>query len=259
MEATLTMEWLDISIRTIGMYILVFIVLRLMGKREIGKLSVLDLVISVMIAEIAVIGIEDPSKSWMSGIVPIVILLIVQIFTAVISMKSRKVRVFLDGKPSVVVANGEIYREELKKQRYNLDDLLLQLRENGITSISEVDFAILETSGKLSVIPKPNSSEETASASEEAEQSSSQDNNDSKTKSAPEKIIPPGFRYEMLPIPLIMDGKVQDQNLEKINKTRFWLKNIIQEKGVQHFKEVLLCTIDHKERIYIDASNNVRR
>lgn len=73
------------------------------------------------------------------------------------------------------------------------------------------------------------------------------------------KIIPPGFRYEILPIPLIMDGKVQDQNLEKIEKTRFWLKNVIQERGVNQFKDVLLCTIDHKERIYVDASNRQKK
>ena len=234
------------------MYVIIFLVLRIMGKREIGKLSVLDLVISVMIAEIAVIEIEQVDDNLMHGIVPIVILLIIQIISAFLSMKSRKVRLLLDGKPTVVVANGEIYRDELKKQRYNLDDLMLQLRENGVTSISEIDFAILETSGKLSVIPKTNDDVVVGGSLS----SENFDENEKLTNESAPKIIPPGFRYEMLPIPLIMDGKVQDENLDKINKTRFWLKNIIQEKGAHHFKEVLLCTIDHKERIYIDAGNN---
>ena len=246
------MEWYSLALRTFCMYVIIFLVLRIMGKREIGKLSVLDLVISVMIAEIAVIEIEQVDDNLMHGIVPIVILLIIQIISAFLSMKSRKVRLLLDGKPTVVVANGEIYRDELKKQRYNLDDLMLQLRENGVTSISEIDFAILETSGKLSVIPKTNDDVVVGGSLS----SENFDENEKLTNESAPKIIPPGFRYEMLPIPLIMDGKVQDENLDKINKTRFWLKNIIQEKGAHHFKEVLLCTIDHKERIYIDAGNN---
>lgn len=239
------MDWLGLSWRTVLMYIIVFIVLRLMGKREIGKLSVLDLVVSVMIAELAVIEIEDPDNDLMHGILPILILLIVQILSAYASMKNRKLRLMLDGKPSVIIAKGQIYREELNKQRYNLDDLMLQLREQGITTIDDVDFAILETSGKLSIVPKADQQQQ--------QQQPSQQQDDQSPKQEP--IIPYGFRYEMLPIPLIMDGKVQDQNLEKLNKTRFWLKNIIQEKGASQFKDVLLCTIDHKDRIYIDISN----
>lgn len=258
------MEWYALALRTVMMYVIIFLVLRVMGKREIGKLSVLDLVISVMIAEIAVIEIEQVDANLMHGIVPIVVLLIIQIISAYLSMKSRKVRLILDGKPTVVVANGEIYRDELKRQRYNLDDLMLQLRENGVTSISEIDFAILETSGKLSVIPKSNDDVKTGDTlasdnSEENDVSTSEskdfETNQTLNDESSQRIIPPGFRYEMLPIPLIMDGKVQDENLEKINKTRFWLKNIIQEKEINHFKDVLLCTIDHKDRIYIDAGN----
>lgn len=269
------MQWIEVSIRTIGMYAIVFVVLRLMGKREIGKLSVLDLVISVMIAEIAVIVIEDTDKSWFGGLIPIVILLIVQVITALVSMKSRKVRLLLDGKPTIVMANGTIYRDELKNQRYNLDDLMLQLRENGIASLGDVDFAILETSGKLSVIKKEAAEnkcveqQETDNKQQEQIMHRGKDIKGQEESMKPQEqkskreerssIIPPGFRYEILPIPLIMDGKVQDKNLERIQKTRFWLKNIIQEHGVNQFKDVLLCTIDHKERIYVDASNRGKK
>src|SRR5690606_41871520 len=89
------------------------------------------------------------------GLIPIAILLVVQFITAFMSLNSRKLRLFLDGKPSVIMAQGQIYKDELKKQRYNLDDLMTQLREQGVASIDDVEFAILETSGKLSVIPKP--------------------------------------------------------------------------------------------------------
>lgn len=237
--------------RTVVMYGVVLLVLRLMGKREIGKLSVLDLVVSVIIADIAVIEIEEPDNNLMHGIWPIFILLFIQIVTAFITMKNRTLRLFFDGKPSIIIANGEIMRAELKKQRYNLDDLMLQLRENSITSVDDVEFAILETSGKLSVIPKST----TEQSNDKVEiQSDSTTENQKKY----EKIIPAGFRYEMLPIPLIMDGKVQDTNLEKLQKTRFWLKNIIQEKGASTFKEVLLCTIDHRDHIYVDLGNRDR-
>lgn len=250
------MDWFTLTWHTILMYIVVFIVLRLMGKREIGKLSVLDLVISVMIAEIAVIVIEDTSNHIMHGIYPIVMLVLIQMLTAFISLKNRKVRLMFDGKPSVVIAQGKIYKEELRKQRYNLDDLMLQLREHGITSIDDVDFAILETSGKLSIVPKQE--QQQSEMMESKEITSTPDSNQPSNQNKDHPVIPPGFRYEMLPIPLIMDGKVQDQNLEKLEKTRFWLKNIIQEKGAAQFKDVLLCTIDHKGRIYIDVSDEDR-
>jgi uncharacterized membrane protein YcaP (DUF421 family) len=247
------MDWFALTWHTVIMYTVVFLVLRLMGKREIGKLSVLDLVISVMIAEIAVIAIEDPSNHVLEGIYPIIILVLIQLLTAYMSLKSRKIRLAFDGTPSVIIAQGQIYREELRKQRYNLDDLMLQLREQGITSIDDVDFAILETSGKLSIVPK-----------QEQQQDQQQDQlmesvNNKNNGNEHQSIIPPGFRYEMLPIPLIMDGKVQDSNLEKLQKTRFWLKNMIQEKGVSQFKDVLLCTIDHKGRVYVDSSNGDHR
>lgn len=244
------MDWLGLAGRTIFMYIIIFVVYKIMGKREIGQLSVLDLVVSIMIAEIAVIEIEEPDGNLLHGIVPIIMLLIIQVLTAFISLKNRKLRLFLDGKPSIIVANGEIIRDEMKKQKYNLDDLLLQLREEGVTSIDDVEFAILENTGKLSVIKKE---KEISSNSDEQHNQV-----ESKGKTQP-KIIPPGFRYEMLPIPLIMDGKVQDENLEKISQTRFWLKNIIQAYDAQHFKDVLLCTIDHKERIFVDVLKKGRK
>ncbi|MCU6711122.1 DUF421 domain-containing protein [Paenibacillus sp. J5C_2022] len=252
------MELWSMIIRTILIYFIITLIMRLMGKREIGKLSVLDLVISVMIAEIAVIVIEDIHRPLWEGIVPMIILLVIQVGTALMTMNNRKLRLLFDGKPSVIIAKGKIDREVMKKQRYNLDDLLLQLRENQITSVADVEFAILETSGKLSVIPK-----EGRAAQEADEGSKTPDINVEKSSLTPyprgrEEIIPRGFRYEILPIPLIMDGKVQDENLIKIEKTRFWLKNVLQEQGVVSFKDVFLCTIDHKGKLFVDIHTRKR-
>jgi len=250
------LEIWSLLIRTTVIYFVVFLIMRFMGKREIGKLSVLDLVISVMVAEIAVIVIEDTERSMWDGIVPMVMLLLIQVSTAMISMNNRKMRLLFDGKPSVIIAKGKINKEIMRKQRYNLDDLMLQLRENKITSVADVEFAILETSGKLSVIPKDRAEESEADSELETE---APDINVEKSSHTPipkgrEKLIPPGFRYEILPIPLIMDGKVQDENLDKIEKTRFWLKNVLQDQKVNDFKDVFLCTIDHKGKLFVDVN-----
>lgn len=248
------MEIWTLLIRTTVIYFVVFMIMRFMGKREIGKLSVLDLVISVMVAEIAVIVIEDTERSMWDGIVPMTTLLIIQITTAVLSMNSRKLRLLFDGKPSVIIAKGKINREVMRKQRYNLDDLMLQLRENKMTSVADVEFAILETSGKLSIIPKDSVQEAGAVDGGKQLDVDMEKSLQSSLSKGKEKLIPPGYRYEILPIPLIMDGKVQDENLTKIEKTRFWLKNALQAHNISDFKDVFLCTIDHRGKLFVDAN-----
>lgn len=256
------LEFWSLLVRTVIIYFVVFLIIRFMGKREIGKLSVFDLVISVMIAEIAVIVVEDTKRAMWEGILPMVTLLLIQIGSAFMTMKNRKLRLLFDGKPSVIIDKGKINSEVMKKQRYNLDDLMLQLRENRISSVSDVEFAILETSGKLSVISK-----EDAGTSTENDD----DGNNNKIRSitsglrkmeiqdSKQKLIPPGYRFEILPIPLIMDGKVQNDSLEKLEKTRFWLKNVLQEEGVYDFKDVFFCTIDHKGKLFVDVKNRKPR
>ncbi|CAH1214686.1 hypothetical protein PAECIP111891_04126 [Paenibacillus allorhizoplanae] len=225
------MEILTIFLRTVLIYFVVFLMLRIMGKREIGKLSLFDLVISIMIAEIAVFVLEDVKKPLVSGILPMGTLVLIQVVIAYITLKSRTIRVLFDGKPSVLINKGMINRNEMKKHRYNLDDLMLQLRQNKIMNVADVEFAILEPSGKLSVVEKDKNEKETG----------------------PEVTkLNNKIRYEGLPLPLIMDGKVQDENLEKIGQTRFWLKNQLQEQGARDFKEIFYCSIDHRGRMFLD-------
>lgn len=236
--------------RTILMYFIVYGAIRLMGKREIGKLSMFDLVVSIMLAEIAAFVIEDTNKPLFHGIVPMLTVLVVQIVMAFLSLKSRKLRLMIDGKPTVLISKGTLHRDEMRKQRYNLDDLLLQLREQNIDSIDEVEFAILETTGKLTVFPKNQSYSSGNNAS------GKDGTINSIQKARKEKVD--GFqniKYEGLPLPLIMDGKVQDQNLELIQKTRFWLKNQMQGKGILDFKDVFLCSIDHNGKVYVSLKD----
>ncbi|AIQ60399.1 membrane protein [Paenibacillus borealis] len=262
---------------TVLMYIFIFLSMRIMGKREIGKLSVFDLTISIMIAEIAVFVIEDIERPIYDGFVPMATLVLIQVLVAQLSLKSRKLRLLVDGKPSILISDGKLHRGEMRKQRYNIDDLLLQLRGQNIDSPADVEFAILETSGQLTVIEKNkgvSSSNQTGNSSSSAEQkeqnsggqesSGGSDKSDKSNKSdnskksgksdssGKVKLPKHKIRYEGLPIPLIMDGKVQDGNLEMIGKNRFWLRTQIRQKGVSDFRDVFLCSIDHKGQIYID-------
>lgn len=238
------MEALSIIFRTTLIYFLVFLVIRLMGKREIGKLSVFDLVISIMIAEIAVFVIEDMKRPLTDGLLPMATLLVIQISIAFIGLKSRTIRLWFDGYPSMIINNGQIDEREMRRLRYSLDDLMQQLREQQVENLNAVQYAILETNGKMTVILK-----DKVDSANQVEKSNQQ--HTKKTKNQEDSGMPQ-IRYESLPLPLIMDGKVQDSNLEKIKKTRFWLKNQIQAKGVYDFKDVFFCTIDHKGRLFMD-------
>ncbi len=236
------MELTAILLRTTFMYVFIFLIMRLMGKREIGKLSVFDLVISIMIAEIAVIVIETTEKSIVLAIAPILLLVIIQMSLAFFSLKSRKLRILFDGKPSVLIRDGHLNRKELRKQRYNLDDLMTQLRENEATEIEDVELAVLEATGKLSVIRKSNVRNGEGTANKDGSNEPEYNKSDSLPK----------IRYELLPLPLILDGQVQDDNLEKLGKSRFWLKNELQNYEVDNFKHVFFCSINHNGKLYVD-------
>lgn len=250
---------------TVLMYIFIFLSMRIMGKREVGKLSVFDLTISFMIAEIGVFVIEDIERPIYDGFVPMATLVLIQVIVAQLSLKSRKLRLLMDGKPSILISDGKLHRGEMRRQRYNIDDLLVQLRGQNIISPADVEFAILETNGQLTVIEKnknvtsSNQSGNSSSGSERKEKNGdSQKGSDdaaSSGDSASVKLPKHKIRYEGLPIPLIMDGKVQDSNLEMIGKNRFWLRTQIRQQGVSDFRDIFLCSVDHKGELYIAPIN----
>ncbi len=148
------MEYVTIILRTLLLYGVILFIFRVMGKREIGELSILDLVVFIMIGEMAVIAIEQPKDSIFHTIVPMIVLTIAQIAFAYFSLKSEMFRRLVDGSPTIIINNGKIDEKAMRKQRYNFDDLLIQLREKNIKNIADVEFAILEPSGKLSVFEK---------------------------------------------------------------------------------------------------------
>ena len=189
------MIW-TIIFRTVLFYFLVVIAYKIMGKREVGELGVFDFIISMLISQLIAICIENYKDPIWFVIVPTLIRVLFQIVFSFLSLKSNKFRDILDGKESVIISNGKLNFSEMKKQKYNLNDLLLQLRDKGIRTIEEVDYAILETNGKLSVFQK-------------------QDDNNN-----------------VFPLPLVLDGVIEENNLKFINKTRKWLNNELSKKKI---------------------------
>lgn len=169
-----------------------------MGKREVGQLGIVDLIVSILIAELVVISIEDLSKSILSSVIPILCLVILEITLSYASLKSGKVRNILDGNPTFIIKYGKINYNEMIKQKYNLDDLLTQLREKGYKSIEEVEYAILENNGSLSVFPY--------------------DKNKNKTP---------------LPMPIILDGKIQDDMVKQMNKDSTFIMDLLKENKLK--------------------------
>ncbi len=159
-----------------------------MGKREVGQLGIIDLIVSVLIAELVAISLENTDKSIFLVIIPIFLLVLCQIGMAFLSLRVKKIRDVFDGKTSVIINKGKLNISEMLKQRYNLDDLLTQLREQGISSLNEVNYAILETSGKLSVFRKEN------------------------------------IKKDSFPLPLIIEGKIDENSLVLLDKDIVWLE-----------------------------------
>lgn len=185
--------YLSMIIKTIILYFFIMLVYRIMGKKEVGQLSIVDLIVTILIAELAAISIENEESSIFISIVPITVLVLIQIILSYTSLKSKSFRHLIDGKPTVIIKNGRIVFSEMTKLRYSLDDLVLQLREQGINSIEEVKFAILENNGQLSVFDKQSS----------------------------------------YPLPLILDGVIDYSVLNDINKTTGWLFKVLKNKNIK--------------------------
>ena len=147
-------DLLVISFRTIIGYIILHIAMKVMGKREIGQLSLFDAIILMTTANITVLGIENYDISFWYSIIPVILISVIQKLIAFIILKFAKIREIVDGKKTFIIVKGKIMYDNMRKERYNIDDLVAQLREKGIRSIDEIEYAVLETSGKLSIYHK---------------------------------------------------------------------------------------------------------
>ena len=184
--------YLKIISKTLFLYFFIILVYRIMGKKEVGKLGIVDLIVSILIAELAALSIEEYDLSILVSVIPILCLVVVQIIFGYFGLKSSKLRNMLDGKPAVIIKNGKLNFKEMVKLRYSLDDLVSQLREQGIMNIEDVNYAVLENNGKLSVFKEEKN----------------------------------------YPLPLILDGLIDYCVLKEIKKNEKWLNLILEKNKI---------------------------
>ena len=217
--------------RAIVLYIIVLVVMRLMGKREIGQLQPFELAISIMIADLASIPMTEIGIPITNGIIPILGLLIMHLIISIINMKSIKAREIICGKPRILIYRGKIDEKALIKERFTINELEERLRGNNIMNLGDIEYAILETSGQVTVIPKP----------------------EKKNVIAEDLNITP--EYEGIPYDLVVDGKVMNKNLKKIGKDYNWLKKEVRKFNMNP-EEALIVTYDGKGQILCQKKEN---
>ena len=224
---------INIFVRVLIIYILVLIVMRLMGKRELGQMQPFELVIAIMIADLASVPMADTGIPITNGIIPILALLLVQLVISIINLKSINGRKIICGKPSILVYRGKIDEKVMKKEKFTVNELQERLRQNNIFNIGDVEYAILETSGQVTVIQKPE-----------------------KRNTIPEDfgILP---EYEGIPYDLVVDGKIMHENLKVIGRDYNWLKKQVEKFKIKP-EQALIVTFDGKGQIFCQAKEEKR-
>lgn len=215
-----------IILRCFLIYIVIVIAVRIMGKRQIGELQPSELVITILISELGSIPIQDVNQPLLSGILPIFTLAAIELGVSVITLKSAKMRYFIYGKPIILVYRGKIDQREMTKARVSVDDLIEAMRTSGIMKIDDIDYAILETNGNMSIIPKAEKQPVTPSD----------------LKITPEE--------QDMPDIIIIDGRVMKNNMKASGLTQDWLSRAIYEAGFESEKEIFLLAREKNGKTY---------
>lgn len=213
-------------VRTLLLYIVVVAAVRLMGKRQISELQTSELVVTLLISNLASVPMEDTAKPLLSGLIPIAVLVISEITASGAMLKIPAFRRVICGRPVVVISHGKLQQTEMKSLRMTTDDLCEQLRQKDVFSVEDVDFAIVETNGKLSVIKKPDKEQPTA---------------------GPLGVAQPQKGLEAV---VISDGVVSDFALSLCCQDRKWVSDVLDSKGLI-LPEVFLMTADEKGDYFI--------
>lgn len=227
-------QLVTVFLRTMLFYFVVLVMVRLMGKREVGQLSPFDLVVSIMIAEAAVFAIEDPALSVWHGVIPILTLAILQILISLICLRYPTVQALFNGRPSVIIERGRLNQKNMRRARYTLHELMEQLRLQGTPAISDVEYAILEMSGKLSVLPK--------------------------AESRPVQPSDMGLKppVEGLPVTLVVDGTVNKEGLRTLNQDEAWLHQQLRAHQISDIQQVFMAAVDRLGNLWIQERENTR-
>lgn len=214
-----------VLIRAIILYFMVVFIMRVMGKRQIGQLQPFELVIALMVSELAAMPMQNTGIPLSHGIIPIITLLVLQVLISTLQLKSEAARIVFCGKPSILIEKGKININELKNNRLNLNDLLEELRLKEYFNLGDIEYAILETGGQISIIPK------------------------SDIQPATRKDLKISPTQDKLPVTLILDGKINNKNLEVINKDKSWLNNQLKKNNILSADEVFLASLDSKGKL----------
>lgn len=219
----------NILLRSVILFITVFIMMRLLGKRQIGELQPFEFVAALITADLATVPMSNLSTPLLWGILPILALLVFELAISLISLKSVRARQLFCGKPCVLIEKGVIQEKVLAELRYNLNDLMEQLRSKDVFSISEVYFAILETNGELSILPK-----------------------------SPERPVKPkdlqlNVPPDEYPIALIIDGSVIEKNLSLAGKTAGWLEKKLRNAGFHSPKEIFFAQYQFEQELFLQG------
>ena len=215
-----------VLIRTIILYLLIIVGIRLLGKRQIGELEPSELVLALIIADLASVPMQDNGIPLLSGVIPIVTLLAVASILSVLTVRSIRFRTLLCGRPSIVVENGAVKERELRRNRFTIDELLEELRGQGYADFQAVKFAVLETNGRLSVLPYAAEKPVTAA----------------QMGLTPEETG--------LPVILISDGRLLSRNLKGRGYEEIWLQKQLASHGVERPEQVFLLTVDEGGNTY---------
>ncbi len=211
-------------LRTIALHLLLLAVIRLLGKRQIGQMEASEFVVTMIVANLATIPMQDSAIPLLSGVIPILTVLGVELVLSHLSLKSIRLRKLLCGKPVILIENGTILQDNLRKTRVTLDELTGHLREKDVLDLRSVQYAILETNGNLSVFPYPG--ERPANAKEAGIQA----------------------KKQYLPLTIVSDGTVLYENLEKAGKDVAWMQKVLQEQKAG-IKDTWLLTVDGADHI----------
>lgn len=221
--------------RTVIMYVALLFVVRLTGKREMGHVSPFDFVVAILIAEVAVLPIADPVRPLWHGLLPLGTIVLGELLLSWLTLKSETWRHVVTGRPSIVIRDGRLVEQELRSVRFCIDDLLESLRSEGVADITEVELAILEPNGSLSVIRK------------------------SQHRPVTPRDLGVATGYEGLPLPLIKDGVVNDEALSTAGLDRQWLARELHRHGLQDARHVFYAQLNTAGQLFVQPKGNRSR
>ena len=218
-----------IFVRTVILYFAILISMRIMGKRQLGEMEISEFIVAALIADLAATPLQDIGIPLLNGLVPIIIMFCFEIIIAGLNMRSIKLRKLTYGRPEIIIRNGRIIREAMQKNRFTLDELMQELRAQGLTDTAQVEYAVLETNGQLSIILK--SGDQPAMASQMG-------------------VVGDDVSYAHI---IINEGRILDNNLELLGRDRRWLSNELKRQNFRSADEVYILTLSESGRVFCQA------